>query len=392
MLASWLAGSGVALSCLTACATNDGPGAAPDERADAQTLPGSDGGGDASSEACADGGACSGTVDCSAVDFCATPFPVSRLVALNAIWGSGPKDVWAVGTGGTILHGDGNAFVPVATGPSGSTDIYVSIWGTSNQDIWIIGPRYPLHSNGFDAGKTDLEPRPGSSWNPGGATTGRLWTGLSAGGRVWIAGEESARFGLPRSSFWSLGDDSDGGLAWTGAPACTDAQPCAPAIRGAWSADATSAWAVGHDGQAFVLDAASGADGGAARWLGQNSNTRNDLESVWGSGPNDVWAVGRHGTIRHTRRGDSAWTVTPSPTTRDLHAVWGSAPGDVWAAGDGGTILHFDGKAWSLATLGLPNGDLPTNLFAIWGSGPDDVWIAGEGLILHHTATSRRRP
>ena len=60
-------------------------------------------------------------------------------------------------------------------------------------------------------------------------------------------------------------------------------------------------WAVGHDGQGFSLDAATGGDARPARWLAQNSNTRDDLEAVWGSGPNDVWAVGRRGTIRRTR-------------------------------------------------------------------------------------------
>ncbi len=347
----WLAVVASPLAIASACATNDDT-PANEDLPDAQTIPETDAG--PRPDACVDGNAaCAAALDCTRVDFCATPFPVSRLVALNAIWGSGPTDVWTVGTGGTILHGDGTSFVPVAADANGSTDIYVSVWGTSKSDIWIIGPRYPLHIDGFQNGKPVVEPRPGSTWSAAGAASGRLWTGVAAGAQVWIGGEESSRFGLPRSSFWSLAADGDGGTAWSGGAACLVDQPCSPAVRGAWAADDFRFWAVGRDGQAFTLDTKAG----PARWLGQNTNTRNDLEGVWGSSASDVWAVGQHGTLRHGSSGSATWSVIASPTTNDLHAVWGSAANDVWAVGDAGTIVHFDGKAWTLASLGLPDGD-----------------------------------
>jgi photosystem II stability/assembly factor-like uncharacterized protein len=374
-----------------ACAASEELGTS-DDRPDAQTLPATDAAplSDASTD-CADATACGEPVDCTKVDFCAVPFPVSRLVALNAIWGSGPNDVWAVGTRGTILHGDGSTFVPVMSGETGSGDVHVAVWGTSSTDVWILGPSYPLHSAGYDGGAADFEPRQGSSWDPSRATSGRIWAGHSAGDQVWLAGEANGRFG-PSSSFWILGADAVSGPVWRPAGACTEDAPCRPAVRALWAADASTAWAVGYDGQAFVFDASASSDAGAPRWGAQNSNTRDDLEGVWGSGPNDVWAVGRSGTMRHTAKGAATWTVVPSATARDLHAVWGSGPNDVWAVGDDGTILHYDGKAWAPAALGLADGDRPTSLLGIWGSGPDDVWIVGEGLLLHRTAASRRHP
>ena len=380
-----------ASASFSACAATAGGEA--EEEPGTVTLPdGGEGLDDADTrDGCAEADACPPALDCAQADFCPTAFPVSRLVALNAIWGSGADDVWAVGTRGTVLHNDGTTFVPVDTGSA--TDIYVAVWGTSSGDVWILGPSFPLHSNGrlADGGAAVFEPREGSSWVPAKATTGRLWAGSSVGSHVWLAGESSGRFGAT-SSFWTLGTDADGAPIWQPELACSDAKPCAAAVRGLWAAGENTAWAVGHDGQAFVWDAAGTSDAGPAFWTAQSSNTRDDLEAVWGSGPDDVWAVGRRGTIRHTSRGASTWSVVQSPTTSDLHAVWGSGPNDVWAAGDSGTILHYDGAVWSLASLALPNGDTPTNLFGIWGSGPDDVWIVGEGLILHRSPTNRRRP
>ena len=42
--------------------------------------------------------------------------PTGTSVDLADVWGTAPDDVWAVGQGGTVLHFDGNAFAPVASG------------------------------------------------------------------------------------------------------------------------------------------------------------------------------------------------------------------------------------------------------------------------------------
>ena len=36
-----------------------------------------------------------------------------------------------------------------------------------------------------------------------------------------------------------------------------------------------------------------------------------------------------------------------SGTTDNLESVWGSSGDDVFAVGGGGTILHYEGSAWS---------------------------------------------
>ncbi len=65
----------------------------------------------------------------------------------------------------------------------------------------------------------------------------------------------------------------------------------------------------------------------------------NDLYGVWGAAPDDVWAVGDHGTVIHWNGSD--WSVTPvpfAPTSRPrLRSISGSQ----------GTTSGLPEKAWS---------------------------------------------
>ena len=107
------------------------------------------------------------------------------------------------------------------------------------------------------------------------------------------------------------------------------------------------------------------------------------LLSIWGSSPDDVFAVGEHGTILHYD--GSAWTQMDSDAIRDLNGVWGSGPDDVFAVGSASTIIHYDGTAWSAMDSGISGG----SLYDVWGSGPNDVFAVGSaGTIVHYDGTS----
>jgi hypothetical protein len=74
----------------------------------------------------------------------------------------------------------------------------------------------------------------------------------------------------------------------------------------------------------------------------------------------------------------SLWTSVPSGTTANLAGIWGSGPNDVWAVGGSGTILHWNGSAWSSVSSCITN-----NLNGVWGSGANDAWAVGySGTIL----------
>jgi len=70
-----------------------------------------------------------------------------------------------------------------------------------------------------------------------------------------------------------------------------------------------------------------------------------------------------------------SWSQVASPTSGDLNAVWGSSADDVWAVGV--DILHWRGSSW--VKVPEPNGfRLCTD---IWGSSGNDVWQVGELYI-----------
>ncbi|MCI0457632.1 MAG: hypothetical protein L0Z62_11730 [Gemmataceae bacterium] len=71
------------------------------------------------------------------------------------------------------------------------------------------------------------------------------------------------------------------------------------------------------------------------------SGTGSDgLIGVWGSGPNDVYAVGDNGLILHSSDQGATWAPEVSGTTSNLTGVWGSGSSIVYAVGANGTILR----------------------------------------------------
>ena len=67
-----------------------------------------------------------------------------------------------------------------------------------------------------------------------------------------------------------------------------------------------------------------------------------------------------------------------------LASIWGSGANDVWAVGTAGTILHYDGANWEKADLEAQDASSPFTLRGVWLERPDDVWIL-DGMRLRHT-------
>src|SRR6266700_2395348 len=68
-------------------------------------------------------------------------------------------------------------------------------------------------------------------------------------------------------------------------------------------------------------------------WTKVTSPGPDELRGVWGVNGNDVYAVGKAGTLLH--QGGSGWTDIPSGVKENLNAVWGTATNAVYAVGDG---------------------------------------------------------
>jgi hypothetical protein len=117
-----------------------------------------------------------------------------------------------------------------------------------------------------------------------------------------------------------------------------------------------------------------------------------DLDLVWGSSAQDVWAFGDDGEVR--RFDGSAWTELDPPELSDLRpaAVTGFGPDSVFLLAwdyDDDYLVHWDGNAWTVleleAVLGEP---LPVSysVGTIAGTSPEDLVVAGsDGLVFQTT-------
>ena len=77
-----------------------------------------------------------------------------------------------------------------------------------------------------------------------------------------------------------------------------------------------------------------------------------------------------------------SWSPQASGTTNNLFGIWGSAPNDVFAVGANGTILHYDGTGWSAQASGTTG-----HLYGVWGSSKYDVFAVGQEVILRYDGT-----
>jgi hypothetical protein len=111
-----------------------------------------------------------------------------------------------------------------------------------------------------------------------------------------------------------------------------------------------------------------------------------DTEGIWASAANDVWFGG---TVSGGVAGIAHWdgqgislTVNAGVGSGEINDLWASGPNDVYAAGFG-LVEHWDGSAWSVVPGVVGSG--------VSGSAPDDVWIATSDGLSHFDGTSWSR-
>ncbi len=221
---------------------------------------------------------------------------------VNGLWGSGPSDVWAVADRGLIFHYDGSAWTKAS---SPTTALINAVAGTSASDVWA--------ASYYTTDGRNLLRWDGSEWaqQPSGGPTG-LYTVLPfAAGDVWAAGVE-----------WGAAYHYDGGR-WQR----VDMQNI-ETIRGAFGVSATDFWFAAGKGLAH----------GDGNGLDKRFSSEAALRAVWASGARDVWAAGEGGQLV---RGDGeTFRAMKSGVTSTLTGLWGFGPGDVYVVGESG-VLRF---------------------------------------------------
>jgi hypothetical protein len=398
--------------------------------------------------------------------------------ALNAVDGASPDDLWVVGDGGLVLHYDGLVWkqidshterdlTSVAVGPAG---------------VWMLGEdivlRYAdgvIHQepDGAKAGDepfADIAADGDGAWMVGGNSIWRF------DGKKWEATElGNAKAPLQLTAVASRGADQAwavGKLAGAGVVFAFDGEQWTKfpgrfepaldvAVGGAKGQGRvyallengrTVSWAMGELGVSEMDPPAAGGilaidanpDGpfavGAAGWMQrfdqawQTQAARfpaDDMEHVWGTGPDDLWASS--GTHLYQREGGK-WSPNTAPVnTGRVLAIGGTGPGDTWAltedfvmrwdgdlwttseafdgkashgdlwVAEGGDawliagkepsgqdgvmtpgwtprLFHFAGGQWTDAQL---DSDAGTPL-QVWASGPTDAWVVGSKGVFHY--------
>jgi hypothetical protein len=160
------------------------------------------------------------------------------------------------------------------------------------------------------------------------------------------------------------------------------------ALISVWGRSEVDVYTVGSDFGAGKGPIVLHYDGSAWRRLATAQS--GDLWWVHGFEGGPVLMGGAGGQI--LRWENDAFTLDTTPDSLTVYGIWGSAPDDVWAVGgagpDGAFAWRYDGSAWT--DVPLPSGIRETvSLFKVWGRGPDDVWLVGsKGTTLHWDGAS----
>src|SRR5215472_10187111 len=143
------------------------------------------------------------------------------------------------------------------------------------------------------------------------------------------------------------------------------------AIRTMVLALAASGCGGGGNNPALDVDASddSSPDASVDSRIGDGGTDTSPGDAVTRDAPSDAAAEAADGGVVPTCNANGWCWVQPLPQGNDLHSVWGFGPDDVWAVGFGG-LVHCNGSAWS-------SWSAPVTIGAdIWGSSPNDVWVA----------------
>ena len=233
-----------------------------------------------------------------------------------------------------------------------------SVWGTSPEDLRAVGGQ--IEGLG-DPGVGAMLLRTRNDWEPVTLppdTPVLNWI-HGAGGTTWSVGNAGAAI---RSD--------DGGASWTRIDAPVDVP-----LWGVFVLAPDDVWAVGGD--AFDSDGIGVIVhfiGGAWAEVPMPALDRDSpaLFKVWASGGSDVHAVGMDGVILHYD--GSGWAQVPSDTRADLISLWGTGPDEIVAVGgsDIGTIVRYDGATWTSAMVPAIFG-----LNGVWLDADGDAVLAG---------------
>jgi hypothetical protein len=125
----------------------------------------------------------------------------------------------------------------------------------------------------------------------------------------------------------------------------------------------------------------------------------NDIGSIWGSSPDNIWGVGPGGDLSTTiwHYDGTKWSTDGAGRNLSPECVYGFAKNDVWIGGQDGKIWHYDGNNWEQNYQHTINGFTGIGLYDLYGTSNHDFYAVGtvwfdndtrRGIILHYNGSS----
>jgi cysteine-rich repeat protein len=262
-------------------------------------------------ETCVDYGFDLGSLGCTAV--CTPTFttcggigwrPIANAdFSGRALTRTASGQMFAVGSGGTILHYDGETWEIMASGTGQFLD---DVWAYDDELAFTVGVAGTLLH--YD---------------------GSTWAAMVSGTTAWLTGV----WGTSPTDVYVTGEEGlllhYDGSGWSAVDVGTTVR-----LSEIWGTGPEDIFIAGYDGVILHYD------GNA--WSPMATGSDADLNFIWGTGPSDVYASGFAGALLHYDGTD--WSTIPTGTEGALWAV-GGIPGDTFVVGQ--AVRHSDGVGWS---------------------------------------------
>lgn len=95
-----------------------------------------------------------------------------------------------------------------------------------------------------------------------------------------------------------------------------------------------------------------------------------DLESIIGFGPDQMFVDPDYPNPNLLSWDGESWGELENRTLSSIVSFWGTGPDDLYAVGT--EIIHWDGEHWSILLES-------SSIGSIWGTSPEDLWISAPG-------------
>jgi len=260
--------------------------------------------------------------------------PVNK--SLFGVFAIAPNDIWAVGSVGTVVHWDGQAWRTVSSSVLASHDLF-DVWASGPKDVWVVGGGRQTISGGI-ALHYD-----GATWTSVPNSAANDFNGIHglSAGEIYVVGDNST-LGGP-GEFWR----------WNG----TSLMPMSNSVNGqlwrVFAVSSTEIWAMGFQN---TLIKHSGTSANYVNLTSMGATSTTEFRHMWGTGSGNLFLVGSGGFAAHY---NGTWNkMTQTATSAILYAVQGTtATGTVYALGNVGWLFTSDPPYTAFTPVANP----PTN-------------------------------